>query len=134
MLLLRAHPTRKWVKIQVGIFLLQIMKGKESLQVLQGAAWLFSEKKKKKSYLFVLYGCNVKIGQKKVVFVLLQFLAEVNNGCAGGTLHFKEVALPFLPCRAIIFNGNNNSLKPGRHFFCFIYRSLGRSVCCINAC
>lgn len=65
--------------------------------------------------------------------LLLQFLAGVNDECAGGILHFK-VALPFLPCHAIIFNGNNNSLKPGRHFFCFIYRSLEQSACCINAC
>lgn len=87
----------------------------------------------KKSYLFLLCGCNVKSGQKEVAFVLLQFLAGVNDECAGGILHFK-VALPFLPCHAIIFNGNNNSLKPGRHFFCFIYGSLEQSACCINAC
>lgn len=105
--------------------------GERTATSVTGAAWLFSEKKKN---LFILHGCNVKPGQKKVLFVLLSFLAGINNKCAGGTLHFKEVALPFLPCRAIIFNGNNNSLKPGRHFFCFIYRSLGRSVCCINAC
>lgn len=80
-----------------------------------------------KSYLFLLCGCNVKSGQKEVAFVLLQFLAGVNDECAGGILHFK-VALPFLPCHAIIFNGNNNSLKPGRHFFCFIYRSLEQSA------
>lgn len=134
MLLPRAHPTRKWVKIQVGIFLVPNYVGERKSAGITGGCLAFFRKNKKKSYLFVLYGCNVKIGQKKVVFVLLQFLAEVNNGCAGGTLHFKEVALPFLPCHAIIFNGNNNSLKPGRHFFCFIYRSLGRSVCCINAC
>lgn len=114
------------------VFLFTAGVGEKPTASITRAAWGFSGEKK--VYLFLLCGCNVKPGQKKVVFVLLQFLAEVNNECEGGILHFKEVALPFLPCHAIIFNGNNNSLQPGRHFFCFIYRSLGRSICCINAC
>lgn len=63
------------------------MLSKEQLQVLQGLPVFFSGKK-------------LPFSGQKIVFVLFHFLAGVTS--ARGMPHFKEVALPFLACHALM--------------------------------